>query len=118
MKKKSRHTTLRRKHEFRYYNRLSINKRGKMMRYRHPAYIFLEKGNLYIFVTITHSKNISNHISIRLTENPNPTDKTDAYFVADIKQDTKDQFRKRLKGWKLNPIDDKSIRELFEKEKR
>lgn len=118
MKKKSRKQSLKRRHEFRYYNRMSINKRGRMIRYRHPAYVFLEKGNLYIFVTITHSNSVENHLVVKLEKNPNPEDKKDAYYVAEVKQDTKDRFRKRLSNWKISESDDKAIRLFFEKEKR
>ena len=115
MKSKSKHSSLKRKHEFRYYNRLSINKRGKIMRYRHPAYIFLEKGNIFVFVTITHSNHVSDHIAIKLRKNPNPSDSRDAFYVSEIREDTKDRFRKRLNNWKIDQLDDADIQNLYKK---
>ena len=115
MKKKSRQQSLKRRHEFRYYNRMSINKRGKMIRYRHPAYVFLEKGNLYIFVTITHSETIPNQLVVKLRKNPNPLDGKDAFYVADIREDTKDRFRKRLSNWRIDNSDDLDIQKLYKK---
>ena len=115
MKKKSRHAILKRKHEFRYYNQLKIDRRGRQFKYRHPSYIFMEKGSFYIFVTLTHSTSILNHVVIKLKKNPNPKDRTDAFYVAEVKEDTKDRFGKRLIEWKIDESDDKSIRESFEK---
>lgn len=115
MKKRSRKAQLIRKHEFRYYNSLVINRRGQKVKFRHPAYIFLEKGNLFIFVTITHSKTVPNKIVVELRKNPNPSDKRIAYYVADIKEDTKDKFRKRLLNWKIDKFDDEEIQKLYKK---
>ena len=117
MKKRFRKAQLRRKHEFRYYNSLVINRRGQKVKFRHPAYIFLEKGNLFIFVTITHSKTVPNKIVVELRKNPNPSDKRIAYYVADIKEDTKDRFRRRREGWSMDPEDDNAIRDLFMKKR-
>lgn len=115
MKKRSRKTQLRRKHEFRYYNSLVINRRGQKVKFRHPAYIFLEKGNLFIFVTITHSKTVPNKIVVELRKNPNPSDKRIAYYVAEILQDTKDRFRRKLDNWDIDLLDDEAIRKLYKK---
>lgn len=115
MKKRYRKAQLRRKHDFRYYNSLVINRRGQKVKFRHPAYIFLEKGNLFIFVTITHSKAVPNKIVVELRKNPNPSDKRIAYYVADIKEDTKDKFRKRLLNWKIDKFDDEEIQKLYKK---
>ncbi len=115
MKKRSRKAQLRRKHEFRYYNRMSINRRGKLMRYRHPAYVFLEKGNIFIFVIITHSDFVPNKVVVKLRDNPNPKDKRNAYYVAEVKEDTKDRFRNRLSNWKISQNDDEKIQKLYKK---
>ena len=115
MKKKSRHAALRRKHEFRYYNSIVINRRGQKVKFRHPAYIFLVKGNNFLFVTITHSSSVKEHVVLKLRRNPNPKDKRDAYYVAEVIDDTKDQFRKRLSDWKIDPLDDLDIQNLYKK---
>ena len=92
------------------------NKKGKVFQLKHPVYVFLEKGNLYIYVTITHSKEVKNHLVIKLRKNPNPIDRRDAYYVTEIKADTKDTFSRKRK-WELDPLDDKEIRELFNKKR-
>lgn len=113
MKRKSRKASLKRKHEFRYHNVESKNKRGRRVNIKHPAYIFLEKGNLYIYVIITHSNIVENYLVVRLRRNPNFKDKTLSYYVADVKEDTKDRFGKRHDDWEIDPLDDKDIRKLY-----
>lgn len=111
MKKKSKHAKYKKKSEFRYHSIAVKNAKKKTQ--RHPTYIFLEKGNLYIYVTITHSSKIENYLLIKLRKNPNPKDSTDSYYVAEVKTDTKDTFSANQAKWKIDPIDDKDIRELF-----
>lgn len=116
MKKKSKHAPIKRKKEIRFHKIDTINMKGVKRDIFHPAYIFIEKGNVYIYVTITHSKEIEGHILIKLRKNPNPRDNNDAYYVAEIKTDTKDTFGKR-RNWKLDPLDDAEIRLLFNKKR-
>ena len=116
MKKKSKKAVARKKKEFRYHKVQIINKKGEIVSIRHPAYIFLEKGNIYVYVTITHSNNIGETILIQLRQNPNPKDKRESYWVAKIKNDRKDTFGKREKNWKINPQDDEDIRNLKKKD--
>ncbi len=111
MKKKSKHIIPRRKKEFRFRKILLANKKYK----RHPAYVFIEKGNIYVYVTITHSSSIKDKIIIKLKKNPNPEDNTNAYYVEEIHEDTKDKFGKRLTNWKISPEDDEKIRDLYKK---
>ena len=72
MKKKSKRAYLKRKKEFRYHNVEKINRVGKKIKIMHPAYVFLKKGNLFIYVSITHSNSIKGQIVIQLRKNPNP----------------------------------------------
>ena len=115
MKKRSRHAQLKRAHEFRYHNVDAKNKFGKRINIKHPAYVFLKKGNVYIYVTITHSSKVEDHVVIKLRKNPNPLDKKDAYYVVDVKQDTKDRFGRRHDDWRIDPEDDLDIQKLFKK---
>ena len=55
MKRKTKKQTIKKKKEFRYHNIVTFNKRGKKIKIRHPTYVFLEKGNIYVYVSITHS---------------------------------------------------------------
>lgn len=114
MKSKSKKAMLKRKNEFRFHKIFNIN--GKKLA-RHPAYIFLEKGNIYIYVSITHSKEIDNVVLIKLRKNPNPNDKKDAYYVAEIQMDTKDTFSANKTKWKIDELDENDIRELFNKKR-
>ena len=111
MKSKSKHAQPKRKKEFRFKS-ISISKNKKM---RHPAYVFLEKGNIYIYVNLTHSNNIDGKVIIKLSKNPDPNDKRDSYFIEEIHEDTKDNFGRRLLGWEMDPIDDQIIRKLYKK---
>ncbi len=113
MKKKSRHAQLKRAHEFRYHSVLTKNRNGKSLKISHPSYVFLKKGNVYIYVTITHSSKVEDYVVIKLRKNPNPKDKKDAYYVVDVKQDTKDRFGRRHDDWKIDIQDDIDIRKKF-----
>ena len=113
MKKKSRHATLKRKHEFRYHPVLALNKRGKLIKFDHPAYVFLQKGNVYVYAGITHSKKVPNKTVVKFRKNPNPKDRRDAYFVAEAKEDTTDRFGRKHDDWIIDPLDDEDIRNLY-----
>ena len=115
MKKKSKHARYKRKNEFRFH---AIKQVGHKKIKRHPTYIFLEKGNLFIYVIITHSSKVNNYIMIKLRKNPDPKDKSDSYYVAEIKADTKDTFSANKAKWTIDPNDEKEIREMFEKTKK
>ena len=118
MKPKAKHAQLKRKKEIRFKSVEVTNKSGTIHRVRHPAYIFLEKGNLYIYVIITHSFKVQEYIVIELAKNPNPIDKRKGYWVAEIRKDTKDKFGKKKEGWKLDEEDDAKIRDFFKNIKK
>ena len=118
MKTKDKHAILKRLKEFRFHNVNIIDKKGIKKKRRHPAYVFVEKGNVYIYVIITHSSYVEEKIVVKLRRNPNPNDNSDAYYIAEVKSDTKDSFGHRNKGWKLDESDDIDIRKLFENKKR
>ena len=115
MKNKSKKAKFKKRSEFRYHNTVSINAKGKKKNIRHPAYIFLEKGNIFIYISLTHSKEIKNVLLIKLRRNPKPKDNRDAYRVVEIRKDTKDAFGKRLKKWVIDPLDEEDIRKEFTK---
>ena len=109
MKSKSKKQPLKKKSEFRYHAVFITNKKGKIIKIKHPTYVFLEKGNIFIYITITHSQNVDNAEVVQLRSNPNPKDKKAAYRVKTFKKDKKDQFGKRRKGWKMNENDKKDV---------
>ena len=115
MKTKSKNQNPRNKNEFRYHDVIAKNNSGKSKVIAHPAYVFMEKGNIFVYVPITHSSNVKNTIVIKLRKNPNPKDTRDSYRVIDIKEDTKDRFSKRLKSWKIDPLDENDIRLEYKK---
>ena len=115
MKKKSKHAHLKRKKEFRFHAIKVPTKKGKQKTIEHPAYIFLEKGNVYIYVPITHSSSVNDFMVIKLRKNPDPNDNRDSYYIADIRMDTKDSFSAMKKKWELDSKDDEEIRSLFNK---
>lgn len=115
MKKKNKHAQLKRRKEFKFHNVELVSHQGKEKNLRHPPYVFLEKGNIYIYVTITHSNNVPDNIVIKLRKNPNPADQREAYRVVEIKSDTKDNFGRREIGWKMDDQDDDDIRSEYEK---
>ena len=115
MKRKIKKQIIKKKKEFRYHNVVTFNKRGKKIKIRHPTYVFLEKGNIYIYVSITHSSEIKGTILIKLRKNPNPKDKRPSYRMAIIQQDTKDTFGRKQINWQIDPEDDKEIRNSYKK---
>ena len=115
MKSKSKKQVTRKRKEFRYHNIEIVNENGTITKIRHPSYVFLEKGNIYIYISITHSDSVENAIVIKLRKNPNPHDKRNSYRIVKIKEDTKDRFGKRLIEWIMDIEDDKDIREEYEK---
>ena len=112
MKSKSKNAHPTKKKEFRYHN-IKISKNGKVILLRHPAYIFLAKGNVYVYVSITHSKKVNDYLVIKLRKNPNPNDNTSSFYIAEIFQDTKDKFGSRQHNWEINEMDDREIRKLY-----
>ena len=112
MKKKSKKAKYKKIKEFRYHT-VDIVKDGKKTKLRHPTYIFLEKGDLFIYVTITHSNDVNGYLVIELRKNPNPNQNTPSYYVADIREDTKDRFGRREDDWKIDLLDDDDIRKWF-----
>ncbi len=117
MKKKSKNARLKRKNEFRFHNVEKKTKRGRIRKIMHPSYIFLEKGNVYIYVTITHSKEVEGYVLTKLTQNPDPNDNQDAYVVLDVRQDIKSSFGARRIGWFIVKDDENLIRKLFDDQK-
>lgn len=115
MKTKDKKITAKRKKDFRYHGVIAKNNKGKTKKLYHPTYVFLEKGNVYIYVSLTHSKKVENYILIKLKRNPNPKDKKDSYIISEVKEDTKDRFRRKEKGWKIDSEDDELIRKLYKK---
>ena len=115
MKTKQNHSRYRRKKEFRYKDVETTTKNGKTKIIKHPAYIFLEKGKIFIYVTLTHSKKINDVVLIELRENPNPNDNKSSYYVAEVKEDYKNKFGSRILNWKMTYEDDKEIRALIKK---
>ena len=115
MKRKAKKTIAKKRKEIRYHKVEVICKNGNKKDLWHPAYVFLEKGNVYIYVSITHSNKVEEMIVIKLKRNPNPKDKRDSYWVVKIKSDTKDRFGKRREGWSIDENDDQTIRDEYKK---
>ena len=117
MKKKNKNAIIRKKKEFRYHKVKVKNKNDVEIDIRHPCYIFLQIGNIYIYVQLTHSTIINGVILIELRENPDPMDSKKSYWIQEIKADLKSTFTKVLKKWKINKDDDANIRNLFDKKR-
>ena len=117
MKKKNKNAIIRKKKEFRFHKIELISSNNKNSIGWHPAYVFLEKGNVFIYVSLTHSNSIKNGIVIKLKKNPNPKDNRDSFYVCEVKEDTKDRFRRRREGWSMDAEDDNAIRDLFMKKR-
>ena len=117
MKKKNKNAIIRKKKEFRYHKVKVKNKNDVEIDIRHPCYIFLQIGNIYIYVQLTHSSIINGLILIELRENPDPMDSKKSYWIQEIKSDLKSTFTKVQKRWKINKDDDVDIRSLYYKKR-
>lgn len=118
MKNKPKSQKPRKRNEFRYHDVIVIKPHlRKSIVIRHPAYVFLETENGYTYVSITHSPKVYNAVVIKLRKNPNPNDSRDSYVVIDIKEAEKKSFGDKLKGWVINPDDEKDIREKYKDKK-
>jgi hypothetical protein len=115
MKKKNKRALSRKKKEFRFKN-VEVLKGDGTIKIRHPAYIIVQEGNIYIYVTLTHSSNVDDKLVIELRQNPNPNDSKKTYYVAEIKKHIKDKFGHILKKWKRDVADDVEIRQLYKKD--
>ena len=115
MKNQKETIKLKKKKEFRYHD-VEVKKRnGKTRIVKHPAYVFLEESNVYIYVSITHSNNVDGCLVIKLRKNPNPLDDSDSYRVVEIKTGTKETFGRKLINWEMDPLDDLDIRKEYKK---
>ena len=118
MKKRNKKAQLRRKKEFRFKT-IKVVKNGRKKKIqKHPAYVFLQKGNIFIYVLITHSGSVDNYTVIKLRKNPNPNDDEDSFYVAEVKEEKKDSFGKIVKKWKMDEQDDYDIRDLYKNKNR
>lgn len=116
MKKHAKHKYHKKK-EFRFIPTPYINSRGQIIELKHPAYIFLQKGRICVYVTITHSKKIRGLLLIKLKKNPNPQDKQEAFWVAKIKRGNIKHFGRRKNKWLIDDNDDLKIRDFFDKKR-
>ena len=76
---------------------------------RHPSYIYSRVGNNYKFIGITHAPITNNVKNIKLEKNPNPKDKSNAYFIPKSQSAKTNRFKKKEIGWKLSERDKQKI---------
>lgn len=82
------------KWEFRENENRKQNGKGS-----HPALVVGEKNKKFANLGLTHSPNRGHHKNIKLTKNPNPTDKKESFIRDDLKYDDKKYLRKVLKNY-------------------
>ena len=113
MKNKSKHARAKKIKEFHYHNVEVKTKNGKIKKIKHPVYAFLQTGNVLVYITISHSRDIPHIETVELRTNPNPKDKRKAFRIKRFYKDTLDTFGVRKKEWKINPLDDEDIRNEY-----
>lgn len=109
-------SVIKKRKEIRFHGVKIYNKKGIKINISHPAYIFLQKDNLLIYVSITHSNHVEDYFVVQLTKNPNPFDDQDSFWVADVRQDTKENFGKLKNDWEIDKADDEAIRNFYDKQ--
>ncbi len=78
----------------------------------HPAYIFAQVGNEFIFVGITHADITDGIRNIKLEKNPNPADNSPSYMRPFANKKHKANFGKKQKGWSITERDKNKARKL------
>ena len=106
---------LKRKSEFRFHSVVADTKTGKKAIKGHPTFVFLQNGDIFIYVQLTHSKIIKGKVLIKLRKNPNPQDLRDSYYIEEICEDKRTNFGRNRKNWVIDEEDEKEIRKLTEK---
>ena len=115
MKAVEKSKNLKRKSEFRFHSVSIKTKKGRKRIKKHPTFIFLQNGDILIYVQLTHSEKIRGKILIKLKKNPNPLDIRDSYYIEEICHDNKDNFGKKKVDWIIDESDEKQIRKLIKK---
>ena len=105
------------KKEIRFHSASVKTRNGKKEIKGHPTFVFLQNGDIYIYVQLTHSKKIRGKILIKMRRNPNPKDIRDSYYIEEICEDTIENFGKKHSDWIIDEKDESDIRALFEKNK-
>ena len=106
---------LKKKSEFRFHSVTAKTTKGKKTIKEHPTFIFLQNGDIYIYVQLTHSKRIKGKVLIKLKKNPNPLDIRDSYYIEEICKDKMDNFGKIRRSWRMDQKDEETIRKLIKK---
>lgn len=114
---KTNNKSLIRKREIRFHPTETKTRKGKKIISDHPTFIFLQNGDIFIYVQITHSKNIRGKILIKMRKNPNPKDIRDSYYIEEILEDKLVNFGKKHADWIVDEQDESDIRKLYDKKK-
>ena len=114
---KTNNKSLIRKREIRFHPTETKTRNGKRKISDHPTFIFLQNGDIFIYVQITHSKNIRGKILIKMRKNPNPKDIKDSYYIEEILEDNLVNFGKKHDKWIVDEQDESDIRKQYEKKK-
>ena len=72
---------------------------------KHPQIIVYADRIKFKSVTLTHTRGRKKHWNIKLSINPNPDDKRDAYFSKKILEDFKFNFSKAFKNYQISNED-------------
>ena len=115
MKTDDKNKKFKRKREFRFHSVVPNTKKGKNAIKEHPTFVFLQNGDIYIYVQLTHSKRIKGKVLIKLKKNPNPLDIRDSYYIEEICKDKMTNFGRNRKNWKIAKSDETRIRALVKK---
>ena len=75
----------------------------------HPTYIYAKIGNEYKYIGLTHSPVTNNVRNIKLEKNPNPKDKSTAYFKPKAEKGKVNRFSKKQIGWAFSKRDKQKV---------
>lgn len=115
MNSKIKDKKLKKKSEFRFHTVIDKTKKGNKTINKHPTFIFLQNGDIYIYVQLTHCKKIRGKIVIKLKRNPNPLDIRESYYIKEILEDNADTFERIRNSWAMDEKDEEEIRKLANK---
>ncbi len=98
--------------------RKTLHKRNEFRKYKksgHPAYIYAQIGDDFMFLGITHSPITRGIKNIKLDENPNINDDSVAYIKNNPQRDRQNQFDKEKLPFKLSEQDKKKVDKIIKK---
>lgn len=103
-------------------NKTYTEKRNEFRKHKdepHPKYVFERKGEIYVYLSMTHKPpkdTVKDYIP--LEHSANPKDKRKAYINTKSESDNMGNFGARKKGWFFTDKDSKTVKGIIKQNKK